>query len=110
MTASSSSSKLGLVSQQVAGLVPSLGRGVVGVGGGGAAASGSFQAAVKRLGLVPNVDQLSLSEPNTPGKYRPIGKQRSASRHLIGGRQQLGLVRAQHASQVLTDQKENNAL
>jgi hypothetical protein len=67
LTAGSSSSKLGLVSQQVAGLVPSIGRGVVGGGGGGGAA-GSFQAAVKRLGLVPDVDQLSLSEPNTPGK------------------------------------------
>ena len=46
--------------------------GLVGRGGGGggtsASAPPSFQAALKRLHLVPEVDQLSLAEPNTPGK------------------------------------------
>ena len=62
MVSSNSSSKLGLVSQQVAGLVSST-RGAAG------GTAGTFQQAVKRLGLVPEVDQLSLAEPNTPGKY-----------------------------------------
>ena len=72
MVSSNSSSKLGLVSQQVAGLVSST-RGAAGGMAGSFVASargaGTFQQAVKRLGLVPEVDQLSLAEPNTPGKY-----------------------------------------
>ena len=77
MVSSNSSSKRGLVAPQGAGLVSST-RGAAGgmagsfvssARGAAGGTAGTFQQAVKRLGLVPEVDQLSLAEPNTPGKY-----------------------------------------
>jgi len=50
-----SSGKLGFVSQQVAGFV-------------GAGTAGSFQALVKKLGLIPSLEsELNLTDPTSPG-------------------------------------------